>query len=123
MAKITAFRTSGTDIRTYGRTDRPSYRDARTHLKKEILNFQKTFTFLSNAAVLTFLLMGDTPLGVLEPLFTLIFLLTGETPLGVLEPLLMDPLLMGLEVRRSPELHRLGPREDEDVAEKIVCLL
>ena len=26
-----------TDIRTYGRTDRPSYRDARTHLKTRIL--------------------------------------------------------------------------------------
>ena len=25
-----------TDTRTYGRTDRPSYRDARTHLKKNI---------------------------------------------------------------------------------------
>ena len=30
-----------TDIRTYGRTDRPSYRDARTHLKMKKIERKK----------------------------------------------------------------------------------
>ena len=37
-------RNGPTDLRTYGRTDRPSYRDARTHLKKKAIRLNTNGT-------------------------------------------------------------------------------